>query len=119
MPKPRKPRTARPPKPDGDALRTAGLALPLCVLPTPQPRRELPDELPGPPGWSGDGMPPGSAEPPTPEDMELQAAFAEIEAEADHDWWIRRDRLPALSDGPRDVRRGDCWLPWHFLPPKG
>ena len=23
------------------------------------------------------------------------------------------------SDGPRDVRRGDCWLPWHFLPPKG
>ena len=22
--------------------------------------------------------------------------------------------LPAMSDGPRDVRRGDRWLPWHF-----
>ena len=24
--------------------------------------------------------------------------------------------LPKMSSGPRDFRRGDRWLPWHFGP---
>ena len=31
-----------------------------------------------------------------------------------HRSWERIRRLPPMSDGPRDVRRGDRWLPWHF-----
>jgi len=26
----------------------------------------------------------------------------------------RLRRLPRMSPGPRDVRKGDRWLPWHF-----
>jgi hypothetical protein len=28
----------------------------------------------------------------------------------------RLRRLPKMSDGPRDARKGDRWLPWHFKP---
>ncbi len=26
----------------------------------------------------------------------------------------RLRRLPKMSSGPRDVRKGDRWLPWHY-----
>lgn len=28
-------------------------------------------------------------------------------------------KLPAMGPGPRDVRRGDRWLPWHGRDDRG
>ncbi len=43
----------------------------------------------------------------------------DAKAEAELAARLARDRLrdlPKMSPGPRDVRCGDRWLPWHFAP---
>ena len=84
----------------GDALRAAGLALPLCWLPEPQERWVQPPL----PGKRDDGKLWFEGEPrheirENPENHRRQL----IDPEERH-----------LLPRPRDVRRGDKWLPWHF-----
>jgi hypothetical protein len=88
----------------GDALRAAGLAVPLCWLPEPQERWQPPplrgrregDRL----WFEGDTRKRKAQDTEEAERLGRRVAL----------------RLPPNPDAkfPRDVRRGDKCLPWHF-----
>lgn len=86
----------------GDALRAAGIALPLCWLPDPQPRFVHPRVPEGDtmamvrPGEIPDGPAPGS-----PLSLDERIPRAVVVPEIGH-------------EGPRDVAFGDRWLSFHF-----
>jgi hypothetical protein len=43
-------------------------------------------------------------------------ALSAIDRAADTAWWTRPPGTDYEDHGPRDVRRGDRWLAWHFTP---
>jgi hypothetical protein len=65
---------------------------------------------PGPAGLT-EAAAPGPDEPPPLSDAEVLAA---IDRAFDPAWWSRPPGADHGDRGPRDVRRGDRWLPWHF-----
>jgi hypothetical protein len=92
---------------DRDLVRQHKPAL-LTLLPESSP---APSEAatPSPPPW-----PPRPAGPPLLSDADVLSA---IDRGFDPTWWTRPPAGADYGDrGPRDVRKGDRWLSWHFHP---